>query len=375
MKFVIAPDSFKDSMPAAEAANVMKDAVLRVFPDAELVVQPLGDGGEGTMESLVSASGGSFREVRVTGPLGDKIAAQYALLGDGKTAVVELARASGLQLVPPDRRNPYLATTYGTGELILAALSQNIQRLIVTIGGSATNDAGAGMLQALGAEITDAVGKPIGFGGGCLGEVASIDFSQLDSRLSSVSIQVACDVTNPLIGLRGASRVFGPQKGATSDMIEQLENIVTHFADIVANATGLSVHHISGAGAAGGTGAALLLCGGMLTSGIDIVLDTVGFDQQLSRADYVLTGEGRIDNQTPDGKVIAGIVKRAKAESVPVIAFAGSVKPGYERLYKEGLLSVHSITSYPCTLDEALKEGKINLARTVENTMRLLAAH
>ncbi|SEM70440.1 glycerate kinase [Lihuaxuella thermophila] len=372
MKFLLAPDSFKECMTAKEAALVMKEAVHRVFPDADTLLLPVADGGEGTLDVLTYATGGTMVETRVTGPLGDPVPARYSILGDGRTAVVEMAQASGLQLVPPARRNPLLTTSYGTGELIKAALDHCIEKLIVTIGGSATNDGGAGMLQALGAKLYDANHKPVAFGGGSLGEVSRIDLSSLDPRLRQITIQIACDVSNPLVGPRGASHVFGPQKGATPEMVSQLEANLTHFADIVRKQTGVSLHHVPGAGAAGGLGAALLLCGGQLVPGIDLVLDVLSFEDKLTGADYVLTGEGKIDDQTPDGKVIAGIVKRARKANVPVIAFAGSVLPGYERLYEQGLLSVHSIISKPCTLDEALARGAENLLRTVENTIRLL---
>ncbi len=372
MKFLLAPDSFKECMTAKEAALVMKEAILRVFPDAETILLPVADGGEGTLDVLTYATGGTMYETRVTGPLGDPVRARYSILGDGRTAVVEMAQASGLHLVPPARRNPLLATSYGTGELIKAALGHPIENLIVTIGGSATNDCGVGMLQALGARICDDRHRPVSFGGGSLGDVSDIDLSSLDPRLKKITIKIACDVTNPLVGPRGASHVFGPQKGATSEMVNQLDVNLTHFADLVLKKTGVSLHHVPGAGAAGGMGAALLLCGGNLVPGIDLVLDVLSFEDRLAGVDYVLTGEGKIDDQTPDGKVIAGIVKRAKKANVPVIAFAGSVLPGYERLYEQGLLSAHSIILQPCTLEEALERGAENLLHTVENVVRTL---
>ncbi|HEY8529297.1 MAG TPA: glycerate kinase, partial [Paenibacillaceae bacterium] len=328
MKLILAPDSFKESLTAVEAAEAMARGVRRALPDAETVLLPVGDGGEGTMDILLHALGGQVYRTEVTFPLGERGTAEYAVLGDGKTAVVELARASGIHLVPRDKRDPLRTTTYGTGELIRAALSHPVERLIVTIGGSATNDAGAGMLQALGAGIFDVSGRPVGFGGGRLGEVERVDLSTLHPRLREVELLVACDVTNPLTGPRGASRVFGPQKGADPETVERLEANLTRFADVVRRDTGRALHDEPGAGAAGGTGAALMLCGGRLVSGIDLVLDTLGFDMRLQGADYVLTGEGKIDDQTPGGKVIAGIVRRARKAGVPVIAFAGAVRPG-----------------------------------------------
>jgi len=295
------------------------------------------------------------------------------VLGDGKTAVVELARASGIHLVPREKRDPLRTTTFGTGELIRAALSHPVERLIVTIGGSATNDAGAGMLQALGAGILGGDGRPAGFGGGRLGDVERVDLSTLHPRLREVELLVACDVTNPLIGPHGASRVFGPQKGADPETVERLEANLARFADVVRRDAGRALHDEPGAGAAGGTGAALMLCGGRLVSGIDLVLDTLGFEAKLQDADYVFTGEGKIDGQTPGGKVIAGIVRRARKAGVPVIAFAGAVRPGYEPLYEEGLLAVFGITPYPCRLEQALRESGANLSAAAENVARLLA--
>ncbi|NGQ96138.1 glycerate kinase [Brevibacillus sp. SYP-B805] len=372
MKFLMAPDSFKESMTAQEAAAIMKQAVLRVDPAAEVVLMPVADGGEGTLDVLVEATGGRTCHAEVTGPLGEPVSARYAILGDGRTAVVEMAQASGLHLVPPSRRNPWHTTTYGTGELIKAALDHPIDQLIVTIGGSATNDGGAGMLQALGAAILDGKGEPLGYGGGALEHIAALDLSGLDPRLQRVTLKIACDVTNPLIGPRGASLVFGPQKGASPDMAAALDANLARFADVMARATGNRLHDVPGAGAAGGLGAALLLCGGTLQPGIDLVLDVLSFEEKLAGVHYLFTGEGKIDSQTPEGKVIAGIVRRAGKAGVPVVAFAGGVTSGYESMYEQGLLSVHSITLKPCTLEEAIRSGPDNLLRAVENIVRLL---
>jgi len=372
MKFLLAPDSFKESLTAAEAAQIMQEAVLRVDPESEAVLLPVADGGEGTLDVLTEATNGRVFHKEVTGPLGSPVTARYAILGDGKTAVVEMAEASGLHRVPPPQRDPWRTTSFGTGELIKAALAHPIEQLIVTIGGSATNDGGAGMLQALGAVLSDGAGNPIPLGGGALGQLASLDVSGLDARLRRIRLQVACDVTNPLIGPRGASHVFGPQKGASPDMAAALDCHLTHFADVIAQETGLRLHEVPGAGAAGGLGAALLLCGGTLYPGIDLVLNALSFEEKLVRADYVFTGEGKIDSQTPHGKVIAGIVRRAGKCGVPVIAFAGGVRSGYEYLYEQGLLSVHSTTPYPCTLEEAMHRARENLLQTVENVVRLL---
>lgn len=373
VKVVLAPDSYKECMTAQEASQAMEEAVLHVIPDAEVIQLPVADGGEGTLDVLTYATNGRIHETMVTDPLGKKVKARYSILGDKKTAVVEMAEASGLHLVPPLQRDPLLTTTYGTGELIKAALDHEITNLIVTIGGSATNDCGVGMLQALGAKITDKNGLPIGFGGGALGHVEDIDMDELDPRLRNVNISIACDVNNPLTGPKGASHVFGPQKGATPDMVEHLDKNIMHFAVKIKKATGKDILNIPGAGAAGGLGAALLICGGILRPGIDLVLDTLHFDEKMIGYDVIFTGEGKIDSQTPDGKVIAGISKRGKKAGIPVVAFVGSIKPGYESLYNEGLLSAHCIAQGPCTLEEALLDGKSNLVQTVSNVTRILA--
>lgn len=374
MKFLLAPDSFKECMAAQEAARIMQQAVLRALPDAQTVLLPLADGGEGTAETLAEATYGTIHETEVTGPLGKPVAARYAILGDGKTAVVEMAQASGLHLIPPAERNPLCTTSYGTGELMLAALAHKPETLLVTIGGSATNDGGIGMLQALGVKAQDADGEEIPLGGAGLEKLAQIDISSLSPQLAQTKVKIACDVTNPLVGPRGASRVFGPQKGATPAMVEQLEANLLHLAALIEQTAGLSLYDVPGAGAAGGMGAALLLCGGTLVPGIELVLDLLSFDEQVRTADYVLTGEGKIDDQTPDGKVIAGVVKRSKQAGVPVIAFAGTVLPGYEPLYERGLLSVNSIIPKPCTLEEALADGKSFLFQAVENVVRTLGS-
>ncbi|MCP8617875.1 glycerate kinase [Salirhabdus salicampi] len=375
MKIVIAPDSFKECMSAQKASITMKEAVRKVLPNSDVSMLPVADGGEGTLEVLTYATNGKIYETTVTGPLGEEVTARYSILGDKKTAVVEMAEASGLHLVPLEKRNPLLTTTFGTGELMKAALQHNIEHLIVTIGGSSTNDCGVGMLQAIGAKITDDEGVDITFGGGSLDQVAHIDLSQIDSKMNQVTLSVACDVNNPLTGENGASYVFGPQKGATPEMVELLDRNISHFSLVVKKATGIDIGYKRGSGAAGGLGAALLMCGGKLKRGIDLVLDALQFDDQIVGASYIFTGEGRIDNQTPDGKVIAGIVQRASKMNIPVIAFGGSVARGYEPLYEQGLLSVHSITQGPCSLEQALQKGRDNLSHTVQNVMRVIAGN
>jgi glycerate kinase len=373
MRLVLAPDSFKESLSARAAALAMERAVRRAIPGAETVLLPMADGGEGTMATLVFATGGRMHRAEVTGPLGSTVAARYGTLGDGATAMVEMAEASGLQLVSAEHRDPRATTTRGTGELIRHALERGARSLIVAIGGSATNDAGAGALQALGAGLFDEAGAPIGPGGGSLARLARIDLGTLDPRLFGADLRVACDVANPLCGPDGASAVFGPQKGATPAMVAELDANLSRFAEVLRRDTGLDVRETPGAGAAGGLGAALLACGGRLVPGIELVLDAVAFDEKVLGAAAVLTGEGRIDSQTPRGKVIAGLVTRAKRAGVPVIAFAGSVEPGFESLYDRGLLSVHSILPRPVPLPEALASGEANLEAAVFAVARLLA--
>src|SRR5712691_1199154 len=373
MKILLAPDSFKESLSARAAALAMERGVKRALPDAETVVLPIADGGEGTLDTLVVATGGTLHWTSVTGPLGSPVAARYGTLGDGVTGVVETAEASGLHLVPPEERNPLVTTTRGTGELIRHALDRGVTRLVVAIGGSATNDAGAGALQALGMRLVDQTGAFIGPGGGSLSRLAGIDAATLDPRLRAADLRVACDVTNHLCGPNGASAIFGPQKGATPEMVAVLDANLRRFAEVLRRDVGVDVLEVPGSGAAGGLGAALLACGGRLLPGIQLVLDAVDFDAKVQGATAVLTGEGRIDAQTASGKVVAGLAERAARAGVPVIAFAGCVEPGFEVLYDRGLLSAHAILSRPASLAEALAGAEANLEAAVFAVARLLA--
>ena len=373
VKILLAPDSFKESLTARAAALAMERGVKRAIPDAETVVLPIADGGEGTMETLVFATGGQLHWTSVTGPLGSQVPARYGTLGDGITGVVEAAQASGLHLVPPEERNPLVTTTRGTGELIRHALDRGVTRLVVAIGGSATNDAGAGALQALGMRLVDQTGASIGPGGSSLSRLAGIDAATLDPRLRAADLRVACDVTNPLCGPNGASAIFGPQKGATPEMVAVLDANLRRFAEVLRRDVGVDVLEAPGSGAAGGLGAALLACGGRLVPGIQLVLDAVDFDAKVQGATAVLTGEGRIDAQTASGKVIAGLAERASRAGVPVIAFAGSVEPGFEALYERGLLSAHAILSRPASMAEAIAGAEANLEAAVFAVVRLLA--
>ncbi|MEG1195919.1 MAG: glycerate kinase [Clostridia bacterium] len=336
MKFVFAPDSFKGSLTALEAAKLLDAAARKHFPQAETKLVPVADGGEGTVEALVSATGGETRSVWVTGPMGDPVCASYGVLGDGETAVLEMAQASGLPLVFPHKPNPMLASSQGTGELIKHVLAEGFGKLLIGIGGSATNDGGMGMLTALGASFYNAEHKPVAAGGAGLASVAEADVSGLDKRLAMAQITVICDVNNPLLGEQGATYVYGPQKGATAEQMRELEAGMAQYAQVLSTAVGRDISLFAGAGAAGGMGAALGgVLGARLRSGIDAVLDAVGFDELLGGASLVITGEGRIDGQSIRyGKVPAGVAKRCAAKNVPVIALVGGMAEGACELYE-----------------------------------------
>lgn len=373
MKIVVCPDSFKECAPAATVAAAIARGCRTACPAAEVVELPLADGGEGTVAALVAATGGEYASCEVTGPLGTPVTARYGLLGDGVTAVLEMAAASGLELVPPARRDPRVTTTRGTGELVRDALDRGAKRLLLGIGGSATNDGGAGLATALGARLVGHDGHELADGGLALADLARIDSSGLDSRLADVEVRVACDVDNPLLGRRGASAVYGPQKGATPEMVAQLDAALTHYADVVARDLGQDVRDLPGAGAAGGLGAGLVaFCGATLASGIDLMLDAVGFEQHLAAADLVLTGEGRLDEQTLQGKTISGVLRRARAAGVPVVALAGAVT-GDPAAYREpGLLAAFGITQRPVDLATAFAEAEVWLAWYGEQVVKLL---
>ncbi|WP_252177645.1 glycerate kinase [Endozoicomonas sp. 4G] len=368
MKIVIAPDSFKECLTAAQVASAIETGFKEILPDAQYVKVPVADGGEGTLQSLVDATGGRFVEVPVTDPLGHRIKAEFGLLGDGKTAVIEMARASGLELVSPDQRDPMTATTLGTGELIRSALDQGVEKIIVGMGGSATNDGGAGMMQALGVRLLNDDGKELPYGGGPLQNLGKIDTSDMDQRLRSVEIIAACDVDNPLIGENGASAVFGPQKGATPDAVAALDHSLGHYARIMERDLGVSVCDAPGAGAAGGMGAALLgFLNARLESGIDIVMDAVGLAEKVKGANLVITGEGRIDGQTAQGKTPVGVARIAKSFDLPVVALAGSVGQGAEAVYARGIDALFPVVHGAVTLEQALMKGEENLIRAARN--------
>lgn len=372
MKIVIAPDSFKESLTALEVAEAIETGFKRIYPDAEYVKVPMADGGEGTVQSLVDALQGKLIEVDVTAPLGDKTTAFFGLSGDGKTAIIEMAAASGLHLVPQDQRNPLKTTSFGTGELIKTALEQGVEHIILGIGGSATNDGGVGMLQALGVQCLNQQQENIGFGGEQLGQITKIDMSRLDPRLHKVRFSVACDVDNPLCGEKGASATFGPQKGATPDMVQQLDVALQHFSDIIERDLGLNIRDQQGAGAAGGMGGGLLLLPNVkLQSGVQIVIHTLNLSEKMQGADLVITGEGRMDSQTIHGKTPIGVAKTAKAAGKPVIAIVGCLREDYEVVFEHGIDAVFPIIRQLNSLEHTLQQGKQNLISTAQNIARL----
>ena len=372
-KYVVAPDSFKESMTAKEVCDAMEKGIKKADSAAEVIKVPMADGGEGTVDSLVDATNGQRVIVEVTGPLGNKISAYYGILGNGTTVVIEMAKASGLEIVEKKKRNPMITTTFGTGELIRDALDHNVKEIIIGLGGSSTNDGGSGMAQALGAKLLDQNNHQISFGGGNLDKLDKIDISDLDSRLQDVKIILASDVTNPLIGKDGASRVFGSQKGATPEMVEKLENNLQHYAKIIKRDLNKDVASVSGAGAAGGLGAGLMAfttC--KMRQGVDIAIEVTKLEEKVKSADYVFTGEGGTDFQTKFGKTPYGVAKLGKKYHKPVISLAGYLGEGIDSLYSEGFTAIFGIIPGACDLSTALKNGPSNVARTTENIVRLL---
>lgn len=372
MKIVIAPDSFKESLTAVEVAQSIQMGLERVWPDAEFLKVPVADGGEGTVQSLIDATSGQKVFTETTGPLGETVQACYGVLGDGKTAVIEIAEASGLHLVPAEKRDPKITSSFGTGELIKHALSQGISRLIVGLGGSATNDAGAGMLAALGVTFIDKTGEEfVPVGGASLANLARVDTSKLDPRLHQCEVVVACDVDNPLCGALGASAVFGPQKGATEQDVTLLDQSLEIFGQVTEKNVGVDVLTAAGAGAAGGMGAALLgYANAVLKPGIEIVLDTVNLESKLIGANIVITGEGKIDDQTVHGKTPVGVAKLAKQFNLPVIALAGCTGSHFQAVYEHGIDAVYACLPRPMSLQEAFHEAASNLANVAENVAR-----
>ena len=358
MRIIIAPDSFKGSMSALVVAQAMERGVLAVFPGAEVVKVPIADGGEGTVEALVAATGGRLERATVTGPLGEPVVAAWGVLGDGRTAVVEMAAASGLPLVPPGRRDPRTTSTFGTGQLVRAVLDAGLPRLVIGIGGSATNDGGTGLASALGARFLDAQGRELPPGGAALARLDRIDLDRLDPRLANLELLVACDVDNPLTGPRGASAVYGPQKGATPEMVAELDRALGVLARVATAGTGRAVADRPGAGAAGGLGAGLLwFTPARLRPGVEIVLEATGFEAQVAGADLVITGEGRTDAQTAMGKAPVGVAAVARRHGVPVVCLSGGLGEGADAVLGHGIAVVASIVPGPMTLEACMERG------------------
>jgi glycerate kinase len=371
----LAPDSFKESMTAKEVCEAMEIGIKRAIPDAECIHVPMADGGEGTVQSLIDATGGTLIKKEVMGPLGTPVMAQYGILGDGKTGVIEMASASGIHFVTKETKNPMITTTFGTGELIRDCIEQGITDIILGIGGSATNDGGTGMAVALGYKFLDKDRNELPFGGGYLGELDTIDPSDVIPQLKNVNILVASDVTNPLCGERGASAVFGPQKGATPEMVQILDNNLRHYGKVVKEQLGIDMVDVPGAGGAGGLGAGLLaFTNSTMKKGIEIVIKYTNLKEKLQNADYCFTGEGGIDFQTKFGKAPYGVSQAAKSvnSDIKVIALAGYVGKDVETLYDEGFDAIFGIVPGAADLDTLLEQGKENVARTSESIARLL---
>lgn len=375
MRILIAPDSFKESLTAAEAAARIAEGILRVLPAAQITQLPLSDGGEGLTETLVTAMAGRMLEQEVTAPMGNRVMARFGVAGDD-TAIIEMAEASGLNLVPPAQRNPLTATTFGTGELIRAALDQGCRRLIIGIGGSATNDGGAGMARALGVKMLNAQGEDIAPGAAGLLELDAIDMSAVDARLSRTKISVACDVTNPLCGPRGASRIYGSQKGADTAAVDLMDRALTRMAEVVKRDLGLDICELPGAGAAGGLGAGLAaFAGADLQPGLELVLGILQFDALLSAGqDLIITGEGEINGSSLYGKVPVGVARRAREHGIPVLALVGNIGPDAKQVYAEGITAIMSIAPGPITREQSMIRAGELLADAAERALRLISA-
>lgn len=371
MKVILAPDSFKGSLSADEVCKAMAEGIRRVLPEVEIVAVPMADGGEGTVESLVAATNGQIVRCTVTGPLGIPVNAFWGKLGDNKTAVIEMAAASGLLLVPQLQRDPRFTTTYGTGELILAALNHGCERIIIGIGGSATNDGGAGMAQSIGYRLLDKNGCDLQRGGLALKSLDRIDTSSVDPRIANTKIMVACDVTNVLTGPEGAAAVYGPQKGATPAMIDELDQALNHFSMIVSRDLGMEILRLPGGGAAGGLGAGLAaFVNGQLCSGAKIVMDAVELPEKLIGADLVITGEGRIDGQTVNGKTPWGVSLEAKRLGLTVFVVAGSLGPGVEAVFDK-IDGIMPIVDQPMSLEDALCNARMLVTGATERLIRI----
>lgn len=374
MRVLVAPDSFKGSMDASTFCAIAEEVFSACLPGCEVLGLPMADGGEGTAEALVRGTGGELRVLTVRGPMGAPVEASYGLLGDGVTAVVEMAQASGLPLVPPGTHDPLRASSYGTGELITEALRQGAEHVILALGGSATNDGGMGALQALGFRFLDHAGEPVAQTAEALSHIRSVVVADIDVRLGSTRFTIASDVTNPLLGARGATAVYGPQKGADEKALQHLEQGLAHFADITQQATGADYREHPGAGAAGGMGFGFLsYLGAALRSGFEVVAETYGLEQRLQQGhwDLLITGEGQVDSQSVQGKLVGRLAALGQAQQIPVLVLAGSIRGDLEGLYRAGVTSVSSIVEGPMTLEQAMEQTPMLLRRRLTDLCRL----
>ena len=373
MKILISPQAFKESLSGMEAALAIEEGVLRALPKAQTTLIPIADGGDGTLETIVATTGGTIQQATVKDPLGRAITSSWGALGDGQTAMIEMSRASGLALLQEQERNPKITSTFGTGQLILEALNNGFSKLIIGIGGSATNDGGAGMAQSLGIKLLDKHGTNLPPGGSNLKNLDHIDVSSMDPRIHETTIMVATDVSNTLCGPTGASAVYGPQKGATQSMIEELDQCLNHFADSIKEILNIDIKQIPGSGAAGGLGAGLMaFLNADLLPGVDVVLETLRIESYLAEADLVITGEGQMDYQTVFNKAPIGIAKRAKKKNIPVIAIAGSLGKGYEQVFEHGIDGVTAAVLAPMPLTKATDEARSLVSLAAERAIRLI---
>lgn len=373
MNIIIAPDSFKECLSAKEVAINISEGIRNVMPGATLRQMPISDGGEGILDVLLDGVGGKRIAVEVRDPLSRRINSHYGILGDNRTAIIEMAKASGLELLKEEEKNPLTTSTYGTGQLIKDALDKGCKKIIIGIGGSATNDGGAGMIRALGAKFLDKNGKDIPEGGGALNELDHIDLSGFDQRIENIEVVVACDVSNPLTGPKGASMVYGSQKGGSMEELQVLDKNLEYYASVIKKELKIDIANMPGAGAAGGTGAALMaFMDGKLENGINLILKTLGMEQFMKKADLVITGEGKIDEQTLHGKTISGIAKMAREHNVPVIVITGKVEGNIDGLYDLGVTSIYSIANRPMELKEAVRDAPFLIRQGVGNIMRTI---
>ena len=373
MRIVIAPDSFKECLSATRVAFAISEGIRKVAPETEIISIPVADGGEGTVEALVTATSGKIVTVPAVDALNRPIQSFYGVLGDGKTAVIEMAAASGIELLAPEERNPLVTSTYGAGLLLKSAMEAGFEEIILGIGGSATNDGGAGMAQALGFRLLDKNDNPIGPGGGSLNQLNRIERANAHPMLQKTKITVACDVQNPLLGIAGATRVYGPQKGASAEMIEALEQNMSVFANVILRETGTNFSAVSGAGAAGGLGFGLMaFCMAKIRPGFELIGELTNLEKLISEADLVFTGEGRIDSQTAFGKTISGVAQLGKKNDVPVVALAGILSGNLEPLYCNGLTSAFAIANRPMSIEESKANAAELLARASEQVVRIM---